>query len=170
MTEPIPLDLIVIYNELLGYQDIFNDSVSPDFVKTGFKVNFKHYSEEELFYPEDFPGLATKNALLYVHGNRMGSHDNFDQVLALSEERPDLKWIVEFDPHSNRDDFSTTESYHRYRDMPHLNRIGDPEDYPKIAEAKILANSTKWTSLFTKVNPDTPLYPYLQLLHQQRSA
>ncbi len=169
MTELIPLEVVVIDNHLAidPLPGIFNSFISPRLEQTGFKVTFKHHNEEDIYDPDFSP---REDSLIYVHGNKLQKYDNFERVIEISRERTDLRFIVEFDPNNERGSFDSPESYARYRSIPRLGKLSDPEEVIRVMEEKILAHASQWADLFGTQDKQTYLDQYLTLLRQQRSA
>lgn len=94
MAEPIPLDLVILHDSI----DYFLSSTISRSIQERFDINPQKREEYLLGFPEKFSSRVEQDSLVYVHGGRLANHRNFDRLLSISAQRPDLRWIVEFDP------------------------------------------------------------------------
>ncbi len=168
MTELIPLDLVVL-NDNIEYVP---RSIISRQVQDKFDISSRKREETSLKDPESFSARISPNSLLYVHAGRLVSHRNFDRLLEISDKRPDLKWIVEFDPYSEVEDFTSPERYEQYRALPHITEMPDSLLAARLKEEKICAHlrgSLNFLMYLTQERSN-PLTKYLELVYEQRCS
>ncbi|MFA6462182.1 MAG: hypothetical protein WCV90_08025 [Candidatus Woesearchaeota archaeon] len=170
MTELIPLDVIILDNGLSPSDvEYINRRVSPKTEKTGFQVSFKKYDELWL-HTDRFKTIAAPDSLFYVHGNLTQRYVNFDGAISRSTERPDLRWIIAFDPLSERNNFNLGENYSLFREMPEITEVNHEDRRDFVVKTKMIKHFGTVLELFDYNSENKVLCDYLSLLHQQRSA
>ncbi|MFA6462184.1 MAG: hypothetical protein WCV90_08035 [Candidatus Woesearchaeota archaeon] len=168
MSDPIPLDLVILHDSI----DYFLSSIFSRYIQERFDILPRKREEFLLGSPEKFSSRVEQGSLVYVHGGRLANHRNFDRLLEISDKRQDLKWIVEFDPLSEAEEFSSPERYAQYRALPSLTEIGIPDVAARLKEEKICAHvrgAMRFLGYLTQEGENS-FTKYLELIYLERSA
>ncbi len=170
MTELIPLDIVILDDGIFP-SDVryINQRVSPQMEKAGFQISFKKYDELWL-HTDRFKTIATPDSLFYVHGNLTQRYVNFDGAISRSTERPDLRWIIAFDPLSEISRFNSDEAYSLFREMPEITEVNSREAREAVAKTKMVKHSGTVLELFNYNSENRLLSDYLSLLRRERNS
>lgn len=162
------LDYILVHNYF--YADEFHlDRITNQLRPLAETHGFTYTARTE---PDIFIEMAdiqereyfSEGAVVYVHGDKLRQHPHFNRVLELPPLRPDLRFVMEFDNGSDRDDFSSPKVYQRYRELPFLNeelKNSARRDAPIVAFYKNV-------DCFPPIEEGTPMADYILHLLEGR--
>lgn len=168
------VDFVVAYNHFNtpDWKEEIKDMLAPLAEAVGAKYILRIGPETVLFRnPEDrndFPD----NAIFYVHGALGRKYANFDHACRISTQRPDLKFIVEFDSTAHQGNFDSEASYLRYRECPTLCDLEFIESPAAIKEKSVIIHTKGIDQLLEGPDSEepTPFQQYLSMLLQGRNT
>ncbi len=166
------IDFVVFYDYFNrdSWKEFLPDELSDIGQIIGAECTARVFSENSLDEdPQNLEYFPT-NAVFYVHGAQYRNYDCFDRVCQISPQRPDLKFIVEFDNHASRKHFSSDGAYQRYRECPILGDLDLLESEEAIRNTGIIAHYDAISGLLPPPNPNHPSYfqQYLSMLLKVR--
>ncbi len=168
------IDLTVMYDQYnrSSYPENFDSRLSVLSKLIGFDYAFRLRDEEQLEFDPRVREIFPENGLFYVHGGLRDNHTNFDLVCQISPQRPDLRFIVEFDGRVQRDDFTSPESYQRYREGLRLDSTDLLNSLNAVRETSIIISSDGINNVLAYSSHEHPsnFHLYLaQLLKTRKS-
>ncbi|MFA6462177.1 MAG: hypothetical protein WCV90_08000 [Candidatus Woesearchaeota archaeon] len=118
-----PLDFYLINDHYTHRLDLAQSIIEMMSIKGKFEARTFTLAESVLNTPTYGSELIPPEAIIYVHGNHVGSNCNFDRSLELAKQRPDLRLVIGIDPIANQGRFTSQETYLKYRELPDINTV-----------------------------------------------